>query len=211
LCRRPAAPLFSVSPEQETLVSRIFTGLLGVCLLAALCALIYVSQLNPGYSGARYAPAPATLKSPTRSTPNAQPSATQQASEPSKAAQQSAAQQPVAQQPKRAAGAAQSPAAAQPIAFDEVEVTMYSTPWCDICDRARDFLRARDVTLVEHNIDSEAGAARRLAKLNPDKTVPTFVIAGRAHVGWNPWEIQDALRDAARERYSARAPVTSER
>jgi mycoredoxin len=204
--------LISVSPEQETRIGRVFTGLLGVCLLAAFAALIYVSRLDSGYTGARYAPAPGTAKArPQRPTPDARASAAPEAvaAQPTPRAQPAAAAGPPAS--SQPAPSPARPASSQPDELHEVEVTMYATPWCDICDRARDFLLARDVTLIEHDIDRDPGAARRLAKLNPGQSVPTFVIAGRTHVGFSPWEIQDALRDAGRERYSARAPLTGAR
>ena len=225
LCRRPAAPRFSVTPEQETLISRIFTGLLGACLLVALAALIYVSRLDPGYTGARYAPAPAvprqhrnppasTAAKPelatTASAPaQADPARTAHGKRAARAAATSTRNAQRAPQAQAQAKAAAKPAAsAKPVAAHDVEVTMYATPWCDICDRARDFLRARDVTLIEYDIDRDPAAARRLAKLNPAQSVPTFVIAGQPYVGYSPWEIHDALRDAALEQYSARAALT---
>jgi glutaredoxin len=74
-----------------------------------------------------------------------------------------------------------------------VRVVMYASPWCYICDRARDQLLAHDVQLVEHDIDADPKAARRLAKANPSTTVPTFEIGNETVIGYNPWQLQDAV------------------
>jgi glutaredoxin len=82
---------------------------------------------------------------------------------------------------------------------------MYATPWCFICDRARDFLLARNVVLTEYDVDRDKEAARRLTKANPSASLPTFEVGGRTYVGFNPWDLEDAVRDAAQQSYSASA------
>jgi glutaredoxin len=221
LCRRPPARLFAVREEHETLISRVFTGLLGVCLVAALGALIYMSQLDGGYRGGKYVPGPVALGQLSARQQQLLQQALQedrQSTETSGAvdagaatAQDAAAPavQPASVQ-KSEATAAGKPAttsavtkAAAPSA--PVAVTMYATPWCFICDRARDFLLARNVELTEYDVDRDREAERRLKKGNPSASLPTFEIAGRTHVGFNPWELEDALRSAAVPSQSARA------
>ena len=73
------------------------------------------------------------------------------------------------------------------------------------CDRARDFLLARNVVLTEYDVDRDKQAERRLTKANPSASLPTFEIAGRVYVGFDPWGLEDALRDAVPQSYSARA------
>jgi glutaredoxin len=222
LCRRPPARLFAVREEHETLISRVFTGLLGVCLVAALCALIYMSQLDGGYRGGKYVPGPVALGQLSAQQQQLLQQALQedgQTAETSGAVDASTATaedgaapavQPASVQ-KSAATAAREPAAtsavtkaAAPLA--PVAVTMYATPWCFICDRARDFLLARNVELIEYDVDRDREAERRLKKGNPSASLPTFEIAGRTHVGFNPWDLEDALRSAAVPSQSARAP-----
>jgi len=220
LCRRPPARLFAVREEHETLISRVFTGLLGVCLVAALGALIYVSRLDGGYRGGRYVPGPVALgqlsarqqqqleqalQTDRKAADGVEviDAATAAAEDGARAAQPETAQ-------KSTAADAQKPAAASaarpaPAPFVPVQVTMYATPWCFICDRARDFLLARNVVLTEYDVDRDQEAERRLKKANPSASLPTFEIAGRVHVGFNPWDLEDALRSAVPPRYSARA------
>jgi glutaredoxin len=86
-----------------------------------------------------------------------------------------------------------------------VAVTMYVTPWCSICDRAREFLLARNVVLTERDIERAPASVRRLRKLNPALSVPTFEIEGQPYVGFNAWDLEDAIRNAKEKRY-ARLP-----
>jgi glutaredoxin len=214
LCRRPAVPLFQVREETEDLISRVFTWLLGACLLVALAALVYTTRLDAGYTGGRYLAAPG-LGRADGSAPNLG----EPAAPPANAAQINATTPAKAQAaPNSAADATRPPvalaAADKQVRPDDrvlpaaarasVNVTMYGAPWCYICDRAHDFMLARDVTFKEINIERDQAGARKLAKLNRDMTVPTFEIDGRAYVGFNPWELEDAIRDAAAQRYSAR-------
>ena len=223
LCRRPPARLFAVREEHETLISRVFTGLLGVCLVAALGALIYMTQLDGGYRGGKYVPGPVALGQLSAQQQQLLQQALQedrQSTETSGAADASTATaedaaapavQPASVQKSAATAAAGKPATTSAVtppsaaAFAPVAVTMYATPWCFICDRARDFLLARNVELTEYDVDRDREAERRLKKGNPSASLPTFEIAGRTHVGFNPWDLEDALRSAAVPSQSARA------
>ncbi len=199
LCKRPATPLFSVRQETETLISKIFTGLLGVCLVIAASALVYAYTLDPGYTGPRWRGGAARghIASTTQLKSTAQ-TASQTAPRAPDAAEKPAARQP----DPNPLSASQRLAALGP----KVDVTMYSAPWCSICARARDFLNARNVSLTEYDIDRDSAASQRLGKLNPARSVPTFELAGKTYVGFNPWDLEDALRAVREQRYSARAP-----
>jgi glutaredoxin len=199
LCRRPKQPLFAVREETESLVSKVFTWFLFLCLLAAGGALINASRLGAGYTGGRYTAAPdqrrADASSPQSATKLAQNARPRARGDQPRQAPTRAAQKP------SAITSAAAVAAAPP-----VPVTMYSAPWCYICDRSRDFLLARNVTLTELDIERDHAAAKRLRQLNPTSSLPTFEVAGRVYIGFNPWDLEDAIRDAMLQRYSARTP-----
>lgn len=89
-------------------------------------------------------------------------------------------------------------------ARSKVQVIMFGAPWCYICDRARDFLKARDVTLVEYDIEMSGEAMDALSDVNPASTIPTFQIADEAIVGFHPWVLEDAINAVALERYASR-------
>jgi mycoredoxin len=59
-------------------------------------------------------------------------------------------------------------------------ITMYSTPWCGDCRRAKSFLKERGVAFREVNIEDDPAAAAFVIKVNNGKRkVPTFEIGGR--------------------------------
>lgn len=214
VCRRPARPLFAVREEHETWISRVFTGLLGVGLLIGFGSLLYLSGIGPGYTGGRYelrgsADATGSLQRATQNSqaeaPGSNPadpvSAAAETGEATDAQDAAGAARPAQAEP-----AVPNKPRAEPAALQEVEVTMYATPWCNICDHARSFLHARNVVLIERDIEREPKAAQQLATINPALSVPTFEIAGRAYVGFNAWDIEDALQEAAEEPVAAHAP-----
>jgi glutaredoxin len=82
-----------------------------------------------------------------------------------------------------------------------VKVTMYSAPWCFICDRARSFLEAREVELTDYNVDMDAEAEKRLQQLNPTGSIPTFIVDGQTVVGFHPWGLEDLIDTAAQEHF----------
>lgn len=221
LCRRPKLPIFAVREETEDMISRVFTWLLGGCLVAAFAALVYMMRLEGGYEGGKYVSAPglglgradgtapnlgessdATLKAQAELSAKSQDAAKANAPQAKSAAKTTTATNSAPAKPPAAIAAPEAQARpdqheVSAAARASVNVTMYGAPWCYICDRARDFMSARDVSFKEVDIERDQAGARKLAKLNQTMTVPTFEIEGRAYVGFNPWDLEDAIRDAA--------------
>jgi glutaredoxin len=77
-----------------------------------------------------------------------------------------------------------------------VRIVMYRAPWCYVCDRARDFLGADVVELVELDVESDPQARRAWAARNPMQTLPTFEIRGEVMVGFSPYDLEHAVRVA---------------
>jgi glutaredoxin len=213
LCRRPSLRLFAVREEHETIISRVFTGLLGVCLAAAASALVYMSMLDAGYTGGKYVAGPPlaklSLPAPVPAETAQDDASTAARSTPPALARPEPGSRVTADEPDP--GAAATADGAPTVMLQPVAVTMYATPWCDICDRAREFLLARDVVLTEYDIDRDRSAERRLATINPGVSVPTFEIGGRPFVGFNPWDLQDAIRAAATAKVASTATVPQTR
>ena len=86
----------------------------------------------------------------------------------------------------------------------KVKVTMYATSWCYICDRAGDMLTGREVPLQILDIEADETARRRLMRLNPSGTVPTFQVEGKTIIGFDPWALQDAVDEAANRHLAQR-------
>jgi len=60
------------------------------------------------------------------------------------------------------------------------EITVYSTAWCGDCRRAKLFLRERNVSFREVNVDEDPEAEELVLRVNEGRrTVPTFAVDGR--------------------------------
>ena len=186
LCRRPQQP---DAAAQEGPLSRMFTRLLGLCMLVAIGELIAVSRLAPTDEGGKYVSAPD--QRPAEKAADAD--------EPSPSDDAEAAPAPQEQ-----AMFSRAQELSSEITPANVSITMYTAEWCFICDEARDFLLQRGVTLTQIDIDRGRANMHRLEKRNPAITIPTFELDGQTLIGWNRWQLDAALQQAAQQRYSAR-------
>ena len=60
------------------------------------------------------------------------------------------------------------------------EITMYTTPFCPDCRRAKSFLKQRGIEFREVNIESDQSAEGIVVEANRGKRkVPTFEMGGR--------------------------------
>ena len=82
----------------------------------------------------------------------------------------------------------------------KVGITMYSTTWCGVCTRARDYFTREGIAFVEHDIDANAAARSEYLRLNPRRSVPTIKIDDEVVVGFSPGAVQAAIERAARKR-----------
>lgn len=187
LCRRPALPMFTVRQETEDALGRVVTALLGACLLAACAGLVYAWRVDPGFASGIDVAEPHWTMRPAEPTSHGAPTP---ASRASKAI--------VAEPPSRPAATHRGPL--PPLVPEtttgNVRIVMYSAPWCYVCDRARDFLRADVVELVERDIERDPEALRALAARNPMQTLPTFEVSGETLVGFSPYALEQAVRAA---------------
>lgn len=75
-------------------------------------------------------------------------------------------------------------------------ITMYTTPWCGDCRRAKQFLRERGVTFQEVNIDEAPEAEELVMRVNAGRRkVPTFEVGGRyfACSPFDPYQLSEEL------------------
>ena len=76
------------------------------------------------------------------------------------------------------------------------QITIYTTPWCADCRRAKQFLRERDVRFREVNIEETPGAEELVARVNDGhRKVPTFEVGGRyfACSPFDPYQLSEEL------------------
>lgn len=98
------------------------------------------------------------------------------------------------QQKEAATTTAPAPARAAPPAPKPLpSVELFTTRWCPYCQRAREYLRARGVPFVEHDIEQDRAARERKIALTGNEAVPTLLIGDRVIVGFRPADIQRAL------------------
>jgi glutaredoxin len=178
LCRRPALTKFAVRPETEDALSRIAVG-----------ALVYAWRLDPAFAQGGTVDAARWTERPVESsaTPNAKLQAARQAKSAAptlRATSQRSHRSPL---PPMAHADARS---------GSVRIVMYRAPWCYVCDRARDFLGVDVVELIELDVESDPQAQRAWAARNPMQTLPTFEVRGEIIVGFSPYDLEHAVRDA---------------
>jgi glutaredoxin 3 len=65
-----------------------------------------------------------------------------------------------------------------------MRVTMYTTPWCGYCRRAKALLETRDVPFEEVDLDDDPAFRQRLFDLTGGWTVPQIVVDGRPIGGY---------------------------
>lgn len=72
-------------------------------------------------------------------------------------------------------------------------VRVFTTPTCPWCNRAKKYLRQRDVAFREVDVSRDAAAARDLARRTGQLTVPVVEIDGRPVVGFDKRKIDKLL------------------
>jgi len=77
------------------------------------------------------------------------------------------------------------------------DVTIYGTPWCGDCRRAKRFLQERGVAFHEVNIDEAPDAEKLVLEVNQGlRKVPTLEVEGRyfACSPFDPYKLADELK-----------------
>ncbi len=72
------------------------------------------------------------------------------------------------------------------------QVTMYATPTCGYCKKARRFFADNNIPYIEKNVNSSAEAAREMRDLG-GSGVPTILIDDVVIRGWNERALRDTL------------------
>ena len=73
-------------------------------------------------------------------------------------------------------------------------ITLYSTPSCTYCRKAKDFFRQNHVTFTEYDVSRDQRKADEMARKSGQMGVPVIDINGRVIVGFNQPEIERALK-----------------
>lgn len=76
------------------------------------------------------------------------------------------------------------------------KITMYTTEWCNYCNRLKTALDARGINFLEIDIEANPEAGNRIAELTGGyRTVPTLEVCGKFLVNPDVNEVVAALGD----------------
>ena len=77
-----------------------------------------------------------------------------------------------------------------------ISATMYSIPDCSPCDAVREFMKIKNITLNEINVEGDIERQAELAKLNGSLNVPITLIGDKKLSGYSRTELLAALKEA---------------
>ncbi len=73
-------------------------------------------------------------------------------------------------------------------------ITLYTTPSCTYCRKAKDYLRQNHIRFTEHDVARDQRRAEEMVRKSGQMGVPVIDVNGRIIVGFNQPEIERALR-----------------
>ena len=65
------------------------------------------------------------------------------------------------------------------------KVTIYSTPTCPFCKRAKTYLSGRGISFTDNNVAEDKDKAKEMVRLSGQMSVPVIVIEDEIIVGFN--------------------------
>jgi glutaredoxin 3 len=75
-----------------------------------------------------------------------------------------------------------------------MSITIYSTPSCGFCRKAKEYFRERRIHFTEYNVASDQRKAEEMVRKSRQMGVPVIDVHGKIIVGFNQQEIERALR-----------------
>ena len=73
-------------------------------------------------------------------------------------------------------------------------VTVYTTPTCGYCNKAKQYFRDKRVPFTEYNVAQDQRRAEEMMRKSGQMGVPVIDVHGKIIVGFNQAEIERALR-----------------
>lgn len=73
-------------------------------------------------------------------------------------------------------------------------ITLYSTPSCVYCKKAKDYFKQKRVPFTEYNVARDMRRAEEMVKKSGQMGVPVIDVNGKIIIGFNQPEIDRALR-----------------
>jgi glutaredoxin 3 len=75
----------------------------------------------------------------------------------------------------------------------EKKVTLYSTPTCPFCKRAKAYLSDKGVSFTDYNVAQDKDKAKEMIRLSGQMSVPVIIIGDEIIVGFNQTLVDKAL------------------
>ena len=73
------------------------------------------------------------------------------------------------------------------------KVTVYSTPTCPYCKRAKDYLTQKGVPFTDYNVAEDREKAREMIQKSKQMGVPVIVVDNDVIVGFNQAKLDEIL------------------
>lgn len=73
------------------------------------------------------------------------------------------------------------------------KVTVYSTPTCPFCIRAKQFLKDSNIQFIDYDVGSDPAKADEMIKKSGQMGVPVLDIEGEVIVGFDKEKIKETL------------------
>ncbi len=75
-----------------------------------------------------------------------------------------------------------------------MKVTVYSTPACPWCHRAKEFLKQHSIKFTEINVADDSKAAEEMIAKSGQMGVPVIDVDGQIIIGFDKPRLEKALR-----------------
>lgn len=73
------------------------------------------------------------------------------------------------------------------------DVTIYSTPTCGYCKKAKSYFAENDIEYTEHDVSSDKEAAQEMIEKSGQKGVPVIVVDDEIVVGFDQSRLDSLL------------------
>ncbi len=74
------------------------------------------------------------------------------------------------------------------------KVTVYSTPTCPYCKRAKDYLTQKGVAFTDYNVAEDREKAKEMINKSKQMGVPVIVVGDDVIVGFNQAKLDSLLK-----------------
>ena len=75
----------------------------------------------------------------------------------------------------------------------EKKVTIYSTPTCPFCRRAKAYLAGKGISYTDYNVAQDKDKAKEMVRLSGQMSVPVIIIDDEIIVGFNQTLVDKVL------------------